>query len=116
MAFRIKRKVFSVAIANGQTIGNSTAQALNGRLVGITSSVPDLDGAVTLTLTVLDAEGVTVFTKAAIAKNAVYSQFIDANNHPLKLPLSGNHTVRATASGVQSGDNDTVPVTLLIEE
>lgn len=113
--YAIQRYTVSIDIADGQTVGNSAAVELNGHLNGVLVNAPQLDGAVTLTVAVLDSDGFTVFSQASIAENSKTAIFIDSNNFPLALPLSGNHTIRVTASGAQSGDDDAVTVTLLID-
>lgn len=113
--FKMQRYSVSIAIADGQTVGTATDVPLNGILKGVLVDAPQLDGAVTLTVAITDVDGFTVFSKASIAENAKTATYLDTNSRPLELPLSGNHTITVTASGAQSGGNDTVGVKLLIE-
>lgn len=111
----IQRVSATVAIADSQTVGSTAiARRLNGILRGVMVNAPQLDGTTTVTVDVLDSSSFVVFTKASIAENAKTPIFIDANNQPLQIPLSGTYTVRVTASGAQSGGNDSVVVDLLI--
>lgn len=108
----------TVSIANGQTVGQSTGNALNGVLRGIIVKAPQLDGSVTLTLDIIDEDGsVTMFSRASIAENQNSVILHDAQTAPnaLVVPLSGVYTIQVTASGAQSGDNDSVPIVLLID-
>lgn len=77
---------------------------LNGILKGIIPTAPDLDGTQTYTITIKDADGNVVYTKASLTENQASPQFVDANNRPLELPLSGNHTITITTSGAQTAD------------
>lgn len=113
MGYRIQRKTVSVGIADGQTVGTGTV-VLNGRLLGVLTNPPDLTGTTTITVAVEDEDSYTVFSKASIAENAKTATYLDANNHPLRLPVAGSHTVRVTASNSQSGAK-TIPVVLLID-
>lgn len=112
---RIQRVVASITIADGETVGADATNSLHGVLKGIHANVPQLDGTTTVTVAITDADGFTVFSKAAIAENAKTPIYVDANNQPLSIPVSGNHTITVTASGAQSGGNDTVVVTLLVQ-
>lgn len=113
---RIQRKSISVVIdvSEDADVGTSTPVELNGKLLGIISTAPDLDDTDTYTVTVLDGSSNTVYTKASLAEDITSSQYVDANNHPLQLPLSGNYTVQITASGDQAEDR-TFSVELLVE-
>lgn len=116
--YNIQRFKQTIDIADGQTIGNSVAANLNGILRGVLVDAPDLDGAVTLTVAVLlidGAEEYTIFSQASIAENANTAILVDANNHPLSRPLSGNIQIRVTASGAQADDDDSVAVSLLVD-
>lgn len=112
--YNIQRWSQSITIAADGTTADTTA-SLNGILVGVMADVPALVGTTTLTIAITDAGGYTIFSKASIAEGAKYAQFVDANNHPLRLPLSGNHTITVTASNAQTADDAVIPVVLLID-
>lgn len=116
--FNIQRYKKTIAIADGQTVGESTAENLNGILRGFLVKAPQLDGTVTLTVAIISVDGsdeYTLISKASIAENANTPVMVDANNIYMQIPLSGLTKIKVTASGSQSGDNDSVTVTLLID-
>lgn len=118
MRYNIQRYKKSLTIADGQTAISSTAEELNGLLRGILCKVPQLDGTTTITVAVIAVDGsdeYTLFSKASIAENANTPVLVDANNEYIAIPLSGNIKITVTASGAQSGGNDTVGITLLID-
>lgn len=73
---------------------------LNGILKGITVSAPDLSGTA-LTISILGQRGEILFSKAALVENALNYIGVDANNHPLSIPLSlkGVSPVRIKSTG-----------------
>ncbi len=113
--YSIQRYSTSLVIPADDTTIDSAAIPLNGRLVGIMADVPALVGTTTLTLTVKDADGYTIYTKSSIPEGAKFAAFVDANNQPLKLPLSGSFVITATASNTQTAAAATIPVVLLID-
>ena len=113
--YKIQRYKSTLTIADGQTSASESSVALNGILKGLLVNAPNLDGSVTLTVTITDADSFTVYSKSSISENTKTAIYLDASNNPLEIPLSGNHTITITASGSQSGGNDTVEVILLIE-
>ena len=92
----------------------SSAIPFNGVLKGIIPTAPDLESTNTYTITIKDADGNTIYTKATLVENQATPIFIDANNEPLTLPLAGDHTITLTTSGAQTADR-TFTVVLLIE-
>lgn len=112
--YNIQRYKKSVVVADGQTVGTIDTANLNGLIRGIIANVPQLTGTTTITLTVTDEDGQTVFTKSAIAENAKSSYYIDANNFPLQIPVCGVLTLTVTQTNAQSGAASTIPVTFLI--
>lgn len=113
--YRIQRYSKSVVVADGQTVGTIDTGSINGLIRGITANVPQLTGATTITLAITDANGATVYSKAAIAENAVFSAYLDANNFPLQIPINGVLTLTVTQTNAQSGAASTIPVTLLVD-
>jgi len=114
--YNIQRYSQTVTIlSNGTTANANTSRALYGRLVGIKSVVPALVGTTTLTITIKDDLGATVYTKASIAEGAGFSAYLDANNYPLCIPLDSIMNIEVTASNPQTGTPAPIPVTLLID-
>lgn len=114
--YNIQRYSQTVTIlANGTTANADTTKALYGKLVGIKSVVPALVGTTTLTITIKDDLGNTVYTKASIAEGAGFSAYLDANNYPLQVPLDSIMNITVTASNAQTSVAAPIPVTLLID-
>lgn len=113
--FNVQRFKQTVTILDESASGEITNQNLNGFLRGVGLDVPQLDGTTTVTIDILDADGITVYTKASIAENAKTFIGLDAQNNPLNVPLSGLHTIRITASSTQTSGDKAIPVVLLIE-
>lgn len=116
MPYNIKKKLVTVTIAADGTTANANSEVLNGRIVAIMADVPALVGTTTLTLTLKDSDGFTIYTKASIAEGAKFSAYVDANNVPLALPIAGVCNVTCTASNAQTGVEAPIPVTLLIDQ
>ena len=113
--YKIQRYSTTLTIPAEGTSIVSSAIGLNGKLKGILLDVPALVGTTTITITIKDVGSYTIFTKASIAENAKTTTFIDTNNFPLELPLSGNHTITLTATNAQTGASADIGVVLLIE-
>jgi hypothetical protein len=71
--------------------------------------------AVTATITLRDTEGNVIYQKAGLSASTSNTYFIDANNYPLQLPLSGVHKVEVALSGGQAVTQQTVSIKLLVE-
>lgn len=114
---KLSRNPYTVTIdfSEDTTVGTLAGVSLNGILRGILLDVPDLTGTTTLTFTITDESGYTVYTKASIAENQKTALYVDANNIPLELPLVGSHTLTVTASNAQGADQD-VDVELIVED
>ncbi|SDP33275.1 hypothetical protein SAMN04487914_10891 [Arthrobacter sp. ok909] len=111
--FGIQRYKTSLTILSGTTNIVSASLALNGLLRGISISAPVMTGA-SFTVTIKDADGFTVYNKASIAPNALTSAYVDANNQPLQLPLSGGYTITLLSAGTEAADR-AFGVALLID-
>lgn len=111
--FGIQRCKTSLTILSGTTNIVSASLALNGLLRGISISAPVMTGA-SFTVTIKDADGFTVYNKAAIAPNALTSAFVDASSQPLQLPLSGGHTITLLSASSEGADR-VLSVALLID-
>lgn len=107
-------KTLTLAYATNATTISASTGDLNGLLAGVEINAPDLDSTNTYTVTLTDADSFTIFTRATLAENTKTAIFTDANNHPLRLPLSGTHTITVVTSGAQTGDR-TFTVNLLID-
>lgn len=93
----------TLTLANGGTVATASNVEIRGRLVGYSLTTPDLSGTNTTTLAIVDAYSVTVYSKATIAESTTTTAFVDANNHPFRIPLVGPLTITCTASGTQTG-------------
>lgn len=116
--FRIQRYATTVTIpVNNDTedapaLSGNNAQ-LNGVLRGITIDAPALTGTA-FTLWILGQRGELLFTKASLVESAKNYIGVDANNHPLRIPLALNGVspvrIKATgtpdATGVLTFQND----------
>lgn|SRR5664280_2363752 len=114
--YGIQRKKIPILLAY-QTNATTATQAgvsLNGLLRGVEINAPDLDSTNTYTITLTDSDGFDIYTKGKLAKNTRSSAFIDANNQPLQLPLSGAYTVKIVTSGNQTADRS-FSVSLLVD-
>lgn len=114
--FSIQRFTQTVTIlAEGTTETDTSTRELNGLIRGIGAVVPSLVGTTTLTLTLKDASGITLWTKSSIAEGAAFGEYIDANNFPLQIPVSGFVSITVTASNAQTGAAAPIPVVLYIQ-
>lgn len=103
--FRIQRYTTTVTIpVNNDTedapVLSGKTDQLNGLLRGITINAPALTGS-SYVLTILGQRGETLFTKSSIVEAVKTFIGIDANNHPLRIPLSlrGVTPVRIKSTG-----------------
>ena len=92
--FRIQKYTTTVTIPiNNDTedspvLGlNNRESQLNGILKGITIDAPALTGT-SYVLTILGQRGETLFTKSSVVEAVKTHIGIDANNHPLSIPLA----------------------------
>lgn len=114
-SYNIQRSKTTLVLAyatNATTI--SASVGLNGLLRGIQVLAPDLDSTNTYSITITDADGFTIYTKASLTENTRTTAYVDANNQPLQLPLSGTHTITIVTSGSQTTDR-TFSVVLLVD-
>lgn len=93
IGYNVKKYTTSVVIpANDDTheapvVGASSgSDELCGILKGITISAPDLTGT-SCTITITGQRGESLFSKALVLENAVSHINVDANNHPLQVPV-----------------------------
>lgn len=115
MNYPIAKRNFPLVLSyldNATTIVSDATQ-MNGLLRGIQITAPDLDSTNTYSLTIKDADGYTIFTKASLVENTTTTVYVDTNNQPLQLPLQGAHTVTIVTSGAQTA-NRAFSVKLLV--
>lgn len=116
MKYPIKRHSQTFTIPDeGTDITANTSKALNGTLVGILLDVPALDGTTTLTITVKDADGYTLFSKASIAEGAKTSLILDGSL-AMNIPISGILSVTLLASNAQTTAAVPIPVVFLVKQ
>lgn len=84
----------------------SGALSFNGLLHGILLNTPNLDNTDTTTITIKDADGNTMFSRASLVESTKHVITEDSNNHPLRIPLAGAHTIQLDTSGAQAADKD----------
>lgn len=113
--YRIQRYTKNCVIAADGTTSDTTTDSLNGLIKGIIANVPQLVGTTTLTLTIKDADGVQLFSKASIAENAKTGFYEGSADLAVAIPVCGALTLTVTASNAQTGAAATIPVTLLID-
>lgn len=112
--FRVQKSVTAVPVVHAaQAIFSVANVPLNGVLwENKVKSSAATDGAATMTLNVIDADGDTVYTKAAIAGNTTTVTNLTAD---LRVPLNGLYTIQIVFSANQTVTDQTVTVTLLID-
>lgn len=89
---------------------------LNGYLVAVQANVPALVGTTTLTISITDQDGYTIYSKSGIAEGARFIDIADSNNVLRKIPLSGTHQITCTASNIQTSTQAPIPIVLKIEK
>lgn len=89
-----------VPINNDQEDAPNVDGLLNGLLRGITVTAPQLSGS-SFTLYILGQAGETLFSKASLSPAAITHIGVDANNHPLRIPmaLNGEQPARIKIAG-----------------
>lgn len=102
----VKRMVVPVTILDTASSGEKDVGFI-GRILKMKYDVPDLTGAGTLTVDLLDEDDTSLYQKAAIAENAIsaYDVGMVAAATPHGIVYAGVLTVKCTASaGAQTGD------------
>jgi len=112
------RKTKSITIANGAQAGQCTAFGCNGVLTTLLVTVPELTQT-TCTITIVDADGNTLFTSDALTKETtnIVRTFTGPNtiDVPLMAPMCGTIHVVATVDSGNEGADRTIGVVLLGE-
>ena len=96
-------KPITLLYATNATTITATVE-LNGILMGISISAPDLDSTDTYTASILDTQGGTVWSKASLVRNTVTSVYTDSNNYYFSQPLHGTNTLSIVTSGNQTAN------------
>ena len=103
---RIKKyaQTMTLDVSSNDNLISSTAK-INGVFKGASITVPNLDYSNgTVTASILNSEGGTIWTKASIVEGATTSVFIDANNAYFQQPLNGILTLKIQTNAGQSED------------
>jgi len=91
-------------VSTNDNVITGTAE-LNGIFKGASITVPNLDYAAgTVTASLLNSEGGTIWSKASIAEGATTSVFVDANNAYFQQPLHGTITLKIQTNAGQLED------------
>ena len=102
MHYPVRRITTPLTIASSGTTITSSAFQINGILRGICVNAPALTSSNTYTVSIIDDNGYTVFSKASLTANAKTSIFVDTNNNYLQFPVSGRaYTITVTSSGTE---------------
>lgn len=115
MPFPIRRKVVPVTIAADGTIG-TTNIGLNGRIIKMIYDVPALvDGAHTVTIAILDEDTTSHYSKATLPDATItVDNTMVAAATPHGVVVAGTMTVKATASGAQTGVAASINIIILL--
>lgn len=127
--FRILRNTSRLTITPGAsaTVASTGAAsataglALNGLLQGVIYTAPaSVDSSATVTFSVIDQDGNTVWSKTGVVAAAGSAQVNLTPNATAgtnqAVPLSGYYEVRATYSAAQPTTASTTEIVLLIDE
>jgi hypothetical protein len=99
----------AVSIAATGTTFDTTVAKYEGVITRYILEVPNYTNDVTTTLSIIDANSVTIFAGAAHAKNANYSIPVD-----VEVDGSQTYTLRLTLSGAAGGTGGTAYITLYL--
>lgn len=109
----IRRTSQALALVHGAGVTTVTVPGvkLNGLLGQVNILAPAVvDGAATLTINLIDADGITVYTKGSLA---AASKTADKLTTPLML--SGAYSVQVVFSANQTTNDSTTNVTLITQ-
>jgi hypothetical protein len=112
--YSVKRVSNTLSLTHGAGVNTvtNTAIPLNGLLYSVNTLTPAaVDGAATATINILDSDGTTVYTKAALAANTKTAD--KPATYP--TPLSGNYQVQVVFSANQTATDSVTTVVLLIQ-
>lgn len=100
----------SFVIGAAETSDNFTLEG-NGKIHSYTITLPNYTNAVTGTLSIADADGYEIYSKASIAKNTSTNVY----NLGDVIPIYGTVTVTLTLSGVPGGSGGTATIKMRME-
>lgn len=111
--YNVKRRQNALALAHGASA--TTAQAagvsLNGELWQVNTLAPAaVDASATLTVNVIDADGITVYTKGSLAANSKTGDKLTA-----PVALSGLYTIQVVFSAAQTATDTVTNVNLIVK-
>lgn len=106
MAISKTARTAIVVAATGTTF-DWTSLTLTAVATRYILELPNYTNTITTTLSIIDANTVTVYSGAAHAQNANYSV-------PIDVEMVGTYTVRLTVSGVAGAGGGTAYVTLML--
>ena len=92
--FPIQRftQTVTIPINNDTEDGAVLTRPLNGILRGYTVVAPNLTGT-SFIISILGQRGQVVYTKSSVVEDATTTVLIEANNHPLNVPISNDEGV-----------------------
>lgn len=126
--YRIQRfqQNITVPINEDTELSAALSEQINGLLRGIVINAPVISGS-SYTFSLLGPRGEVLFSKATLSANGLTPILVDANNHPLRIPLSilagvqimkiktagttdatGQLTLASDASQIADGDTVTI--------
>lgn len=96
----------AVSVHKVLTTADVSVTHVGARATRYVLELPNYANTVTTTLSIIDANSVTIWTGAAHAQNANYSV-------PIDVELCGTYTLRLTLSGAAGGVGGTAQLTVL---
>jgi len=112
--YGIKRYAQTLSLTHGGSVTtvSNTSQKFNGELWQVNSLTPaTVDNSATATVSLIDADGVTVYSKSSLAANTK-----PADKLTSPVMLSGAYTVQVTFSANQDTHDSTTNVTLIVKQ
>ncbi len=112
--YGIKRYAQTLSLTHGASVTtvSNTNQKFNGELWQVNSLTPAaVDGSATATVNIIDADGITVYTKASLAANTKTADKLTA-----PIMLSGAYTVQVVFSANQTTTDSVTNVTLIVKQ
>lgn len=100
----IARQKVDITIPDSESAGTATV-GISGRIIRMSYDVPQLDGAVTVTVALSDEDGTSLYSIGSIAENAkTNDNAMVAAATPHGIVFTGTLTIMVTATGAQTGD------------
>lgn len=114
--FRIRRykQTLSLTAGAGANTASNTFVQINGILWEAVIITPAaVDGAATVTINIIDADNITVYTRAGLAANTTTKDLLTGD---LRIPLCGLYTIQVVFSANQTATSTTTTAILLIDQ